>query len=52
MNFPSLGGVNFMLSYREHCLLLGLQTLEHRHKVNQSVFVSKMLNNELDAPSL
>ena len=41
-----------MPRYRDSCLLLGLQTLEHRQKVNQSVFVSKLINNELDAPSL
>ena len=29
-----------------------LQTLEHRQKVNQSMFVSQLINNELDEPSL
>ena len=38
-----------MPSYGDRCLLLSLQTLEHRHKVNQSVFVSKLVNIELNA---
>ena len=41
-----------MQRYRDRCLLLGLQTLEHRQKENESVFVSKLINNELDAPSV
>ena len=34
------------------CLLLGIQTLQHRHKVTQSVFITKLLKNELYAYSL
>ena len=52
MHFPPLRGVSVMSSYRHRFLLLGLQTLQHRQKVNQSVFVIKLINNELDAPSL
>ena len=38
--------------YPTRCLLLGLQFLEHRRKVAQSVFVAKLLKQEIDAPEL
>ena len=41
-----------MPNYRSPCLLFGLQTLEHRFKVNQCVFVANILKNELDVPYL
>ena len=41
-----------MTSYKDRCVLLGIQTIEHRHKGNQSLFVSKLLKNELYAYSL
>ena len=41
-----------MPDYRTRCLLLGLQSLVHRRKVAQSVFVAKLLKHEIDAPKM
>ena len=38
--------------YPDRCRLLGLDTLEHRRKVQQAVCIAKILNAELDSPKL
>ena len=48
---PWRGNFN-MPEYRTRFLLLGLQSLEHRWKVAQSVFVAKLLRHEIEALEL
>lgn len=38
--------------YPDRCRLLGLDTLERRRKILQSVLIAKLLNGEADAPEL
>lgn len=38
--------------YHERCRLLGIDTLENRRHVAQTMFVAKVLRNEIDSPSL
>ena len=38
--------------YPDRCRLLGLDTLERRRKIQQCLFIAKLLNGELDAPAL
>lgn len=38
--------------YPDRCRLLGLDTLERRRKIQQSLFIAKLLNGETDAPEL
>ena len=39
-------------AYADRCRLLNLDTLERRRKVQQVLFVAKLLNNEVDSPKL
>lgn len=41
-----------MTPYPERCRLLGIDTLERRRKIQQVLFVTKLLNGEIDAPDL
>lgn len=38
--------------YPDRCRLLGLETLDRRRKVQQSLLIAKLLNGEVDAPEL
>ena len=38
--------------YPERCRLIGLDTLERRRKIQQAVFVAKLLNGEIDSPKI
>ena len=38
--------------YPDRCRLLGLDTLERRRKIQQALFVAKILNGEIDSPKL
>lgn len=38
--------------YNERCRLLGLDSLQRRRSIQQSIFVAKLLNGEIDAPAL
>lgn len=38
--------------YPDRCRLLGLDTLEHRRKIQQSLLVAKVLTGEIDSPEL
>lgn len=38
--------------YPERCRLLGLDSLQRRRKIQQSTFVAKLLNGEIDAPAI
>lgn len=38
--------------YEHRCMLLGIDTLEQRRSNMQAVFIAKVLNNEIDAPSI
>ena len=38
--------------YADRCRLLGLETLEHRRKVQQALFIAKLLNGDIDSPKL
>lgn len=38
--------------YPDRCRLLGLETLDRRRKINQSLLIAKLLNGETDAPEL
>ena len=38
--------------YPERCRLIGLDTLERRRKIQQAVFVAKVLNGEIDSPRI
>lgn len=39
-------------SYGDRCRHLGLLTLEQRRKVSQTIFVAKLLKDEIDAPAI
>ena len=38
--------------YPERCLLLGLDTLDRRRKVQQATIIAKLLNNDIDSTTL
>ena len=38
--------------YSDRCRLLGLDTLERRRRMQQALFVAKLLNGEVDSPKL
>ncbi|XP_053690885.1 uncharacterized protein LOC128739423 [Sabethes cyaneus] len=43
---------NNLPPYPDRCRLLGLDTLECRRKIQQALFVAKLLNGEIDSPKL
>lgn len=50
-NLPWRDPVN-LPPYPNRCLLLDLETLEQRRKIQQATFVAKLLNGEVDCPVL
>jgi len=40
------------LDYLSRCMLLGLQTLEHRRRALQATFVAKLISGDIDSPYL
>lgn len=38
--------------YPDRCMLLALDTLQHRRKIQQALFIAKLLNGDVDCPQL
>lgn len=50
-NLPWRDPIN-LPPYPERCQLLGLDTLQRRRKIQQALFIGKLINGEIDSPEL